>query len=155
MAAAAVPPRAPRVAVVTVSFGSQAVLPAFLGSVDEQREVAPLVVVADNKPDETIAALARQHRATHLPLTENLGYGGAINAAVATLPDSIEWVLVSNPDVTLQPGALSTMVAVGDDDDHIGSVGPAILTAEGALYPSARNVPSLRTGVGHAMFGGF
>jgi N-acetylglucosaminyl-diphospho-decaprenol L-rhamnosyltransferase len=31
-------------------------------------------------------------------------------------------------------------------------VGPATLTAEGELYPSARAVPSLRNGVGHALF---
>ncbi|MEO7147291.1 MAG: glycosyltransferase family 2 protein, partial [Terrimesophilobacter sp.] len=32
------------------------------------------------------------------------------------------------------------------------SVGPAILNSDGTLYPSARAVPSLRTGIGHAMF---
>jgi N-acetylglucosaminyl-diphospho-decaprenol L-rhamnosyltransferase len=33
------------------------------------------------------------------------------------------------------------------------TVGPAILTPEGALYPSARDLPSLSTGVGHALVG--
>jgi N-acetylglucosaminyl-diphospho-decaprenol L-rhamnosyltransferase len=148
-----VPLPAPRVAIVTVSFGSAGVLDGFLASVDGVSLQPPLVVVVDNKPegDEAVEALARRYRATYLPLHANRGYGGAINEAVAALPDTVEWILVSNPDVVLTTGALDTMVSVGDDPT-VGSVGPTVLTAEGEVYPSARSVPSLRTGVGHALF---
>jgi N-acetylglucosaminyl-diphospho-decaprenol L-rhamnosyltransferase len=144
----------PRVAIVTVSFGSARVLDGFLASVAGVSAEPPLVVIADNKPegDEAVAALADKYAARYMPLHANRGYGGAINEAVASLPDSVDWILVSNPDVSLSTGALDTLVAVGDDDPSVGSVGPAILTSEGEIYPSARSVPSLRTGVGHALF---
>jgi N-acetylglucosaminyl-diphospho-decaprenol L-rhamnosyltransferase len=144
----------PRAAIVTVSYGSSDVLPGFLQSVPGVSSERPIVVVADNKPegDQTVAEISQANKAVYLPLHANLGYGGAINAAVDTLPDSVEWILVSNPDVSLTPGTLDTLIAVGESDPHVGSVGPAVLTAEGDIYPSARSVPSLRTGVGHALF---
>lgn len=154
MASPSTPASEPRAAIVTVSFGSSDVLSGFLQSVNGVSTVPPIVIVADNKPegDEVVSGISRDNGVTYLPLHANLGYGGAINAAVATLPPSVDWILVSNPDVSMTPGALDAMVATGDSDAAIGSVGPAILTAEGDVYPSARSVPSLRTGVGHALF---
>jgi N-acetylglucosaminyl-diphospho-decaprenol L-rhamnosyltransferase len=154
MASPSTPALQPRAAIVTVSFGSSDVLAGFLDSVPGVSETPPLVVVADNKPegDPVAERIAGEHGVTYLALHANLGYGGAINSAVATLPTSVEWILVSNPDVSLTPGALDAMLAIGDSDPAVGSVGPEILTAEGDVYPSARSVPSLRTGVGHALF---
>ncbi|HEY8309742.1 MAG TPA: glycosyltransferase family 2 protein [Gemmatimonadaceae bacterium] len=145
--------RGPRTAIVTVSFGSEGVLDAFLASAAGSTIDPVFVVVADNRPDAGHARkIAEQHSAEYLPMTENLGYGGAMNVAVAALPDTVEWVLISNPDVVLGPGALDAMVAVGDEDDSIGSIGPAVRTMDGEIYPSARAIPSIRTGVGHALF---
>ncbi|MBC7594095.1 MAG: glycosyltransferase family 2 protein, partial [Kineosporiaceae bacterium] len=143
-----------RVAVVTVSFGSGEVLNGFLESVPLSSTDRVAVVVADNKPlrESGVADQARIAGARYVPLGMNSGYGGGMNAAVAALPASVEWVLVSNPDVVLGRGSLDVLVATGDSDPLIGSVGPAILTSEGTIYPSARSVPSLRTGVGHALF---
>lgn len=148
------PTHGARVAVVTVSYGSADVLPTFLDSVPGASASPIEVVVADNKAasPEDVAALVTAHGAHHLPMPGNLGYGSAINAAVASLAPSIEWVLVSNPDLVMSDGAIDTLVATGDEDARIGAVGPATLTAEGDIYPSARAVPSLRTGVGHALF---
>jgi N-acetylglucosaminyl-diphospho-decaprenol L-rhamnosyltransferase len=153
MASPSTPAPPSRAAIVTVSYGSFEVLTGFLASVPQASAQPTTVIVADNKPegDERVAALSREHAVTYLALHENLGYGGAINAAVATLPPSVEWILVSNPDVSLGPGALDVLVATGDSDARIGSVGPVVLTAEGEVYPSARSVPSLRNGVGHAL----
>jgi N-acetylglucosaminyl-diphospho-decaprenol L-rhamnosyltransferase len=143
-----------RVAVVTVSYGSADVLPTFLDSVPAASALPVEVVVADNKAGsaEDVAALVTAHGARHLPMSGNPGYGSAVNAAVASLGPEIEWVLVSNPDLVMSAHAIDTLVATGDEDGQIGAVGPATLTAEGDLYPSARAVPSLRTGVGHALF---
>lgn len=144
----------PVVSVVTVSFGSGGVLPGFLESVPGASAAGILTIVVDNKPehDELVREQSRAHGATYLPLGANRGYGGAVNAAVASLPASVRWVLVSNPDVVLTRGALDTLVSTADADATIGSVGPLIRNADSSIYPSARAVPSLRTGVGHALF---
>lgn len=140
--------------VVTVSYGSGAVLGPWFESLARASATRPTVIVADNRPDDDVAELARAHGARHLALPENPGYGGAVNAAVADLPPTIRWILVSNPDVAFEPGSIDALRRAGDADPSIGSVGPAILNDDGSLYPSARPVPSLRVGTGHALFSG-
>jgi N-acetylglucosaminyl-diphospho-decaprenol L-rhamnosyltransferase len=137
-----------------VSFGSEDVLPAFLASIARASHDDVLTIVADNRsePSGNVAELATAGGARYLPLDGNRGYGGAINASLALLPTSVRWILVSNPDVTLGPGSIDELVSAGKSDDAIGSVGPSVLTADGDIYPSARSVPSLRTGIGHALF---
>jgi N-acetylglucosaminyl-diphospho-decaprenol L-rhamnosyltransferase len=142
-----------RIAVATVSYGSEEVLPPFLDSVSRSSSERLDVVVVDNKPlDGAISAIAAHAGARYLPMSHNLGYGGALNTAVASLPGEIEWVLLSNPDVVLTVGALDVLVAAGERDPSIASVGPCVLTPQGTVYPSARSIPSLRDGIGHALF---
>ncbi len=142
------------VAVVTVAFRSNEVLPGFLASIAAASAEPVLTVIVDNRPDDEsrAAVLAQQYGATYVAQPENPGYGGAINAGVRTLPASVRWVLVSNPDVVLHPGVIDALVAVGESDRRIGAIGPAVHNSDGSVYPSARRVPSLRTGVGHALF---
>jgi N-acetylglucosaminyl-diphospho-decaprenol L-rhamnosyltransferase len=144
----------PTIGVVTVSYRSAVVLAGFLESIPAATGFEVAVVVADNAPigEGSVEALTGSHGAQYLPLPDNDGYGAGMNAAVAALPDSVEWVLVSNPDVVLSPGSIDALVAVGSEDATIGAVGPAVLNDDGSVYPSARAVPSLRTGVGHALF---
>jgi N-acetylglucosaminyl-diphospho-decaprenol L-rhamnosyltransferase len=145
---------AARVAAVTVSYGSGDVLAALMESIPRASTHEVVTVIADNKPDDSdnVAKLAREHGAAYVPLSTNPGYGAGINAGVATLPASIEWILVVNPDVVLHPGSIDALVAAASEDPIIGAVGPVTLSGDGEVYPSARSVPSLRTGVGHALF---
>jgi N-acetylglucosaminyl-diphospho-decaprenol L-rhamnosyltransferase len=149
----------PGVGVVTVSYGSDLVLPGFLQSLPGASAGALSVVVADNRASDSAAAegagiekLVSASGARYAPMTGNLGYGAAMNAGVDLLPENVRWILLSNPDVVLSPGAIDTLVRAGEEDEKIAAVGPAVLTIEGEVYPSARAVPSLRTGVGHALF---
>jgi N-acetylglucosaminyl-diphospho-decaprenol L-rhamnosyltransferase len=81
----------------------------------------------------------------------NLGYGRAANIGVA---DALtDWVVVANPDVAWTPGSLDTLIAAAQRWPSGGALGPAILTPDGSLYPSARQLPSLGRGIGHALLG--
>jgi N-acetylglucosaminyl-diphospho-decaprenol L-rhamnosyltransferase len=144
----------PAVAVVTVAYRSNDVLPGFLESIEAASAGPVHCVIVDNRPSDgsRAAELAALHGADYVPLPSNPGYGGAINAGVAVLPRSVRWVLVSNPDVVLHPGVIDALVTVGESADRIAAIGPAVLNPDGTVYPSARRVPSLRTGVGHALF---
>ncbi|MGX5695910.1 glycosyltransferase family 2 protein [Agromyces soli] len=142
-----------RVAVVTVSYNSSAQLPPFLESVARSTLAPGHVVIVDNASrdvDET-EAVAREQGASVVRLEQNLGYGGAVNAGVRSLPASVEYVLISNPDVALAPEALAILMTAAEADASLGAVGPRILNPDGTTYPSARSVPSIRTGVGHAV----
>jgi N-acetylglucosaminyl-diphospho-decaprenol L-rhamnosyltransferase len=142
----------PRVGVVTVSYRSAGVLTGFLQSVPAAASTPLSVVVVDNLGESEVEQLATAAGARYVAMESNLGYGGAMNAGVAALDPEVEWVLLSNPDVVLSAGVVDRLVEVASEDERIGSVGPAVLNEDGTVYPSARNVPSLRTGVGHALF---
>jgi len=149
------PVAAGRVAVVTVSYGSEKVLGPFLASLSQAMTTPLTVVVADNKPDAEaaeVASISASFGAAYLALASNRGYGHAINEAVKTLPPEIEWVVVSNPDVVVAPGSIDVLLAAVGSDVTIAAVGPRILSSDGEVYPSARAIPSLRSGVGHALF---
>lgn len=143
-----------RAAIVTVSYNSLDVLPPFLASTADASDADVEVVVADNDSADAdeLRRITEATGARFLELGENRGYGAAANSAVATLDHDVRWVLVSNPDVVLEPLALDRMIATASGDPTIGAVGPRLLEPTGEVYPSARLVPSLRTGLGHAAF---
>jgi N-acetylglucosaminyl-diphospho-decaprenol L-rhamnosyltransferase len=151
-------PERPRIGIVTVSYNSGRYLTDFLASTAAASTADTPVVVADNRSADpaSLRAATEAAGATFLELGTNDGYGSAVNRAVDALPDDVEWVLVSNPDVVLGEGSVDVMVATATapprDAPTIGAVGPAIVEPDGTVYPSARRVPSLRTGLGHALF---
>ncbi|PWC04447.1 glycosyltransferase [Agromyces badenianii] len=142
-----------RIAVVTVSYGSDTALEPFLESVRGASSEPVDIVVFDNLPGVGRAAeLAAAAGAQYLESGRNLGYGGAINAAVRSLPAAMKRIVISNPDVVFHAGSIDRLVAAMDSDERLASVGPSVHNVDGTVYPSARTIPSIRTGVGHALF---
>jgi N-acetylglucosaminyl-diphospho-decaprenol L-rhamnosyltransferase len=143
-------------AVVTVSYNSSVALSGFLPSVSMEPQGAVAVVVVDNLSLDIDATreLCRRAGATLIEAQENLGYGGGANLGISTLAPSIDRVLISNPDVVVEPGVLGALAAILEHNPRVGAVGPRVRNADGSTYPSARSLPSLRSGVGHALFAG-
>ncbi|MGN8247457.1 glycosyltransferase family 2 protein [Cellulomonas soli] len=109
------------------------------------------LVIVDNGDDHTVAeAVAERVGAQLVVSPTNLGYGGGGNlgAAGAQTP----WLVVANSDLVWQPGSLDALLTAGEEHPRAGSLGPALLNQDGTVYPSARELPSLRQGVGHALF---
>ena len=141
-------------AVVTVTYNSSSQLDDFLASITASETEGLGCVVADNSSTDVAITrdITQAHGGTLLALSRNLGYGGAINAAIRTLPHEIDYVLISNPDVKIGYLATSALLDEMSTDSRVGSVGPRVLNADGSTYPSGRQLPSLRTGIGHALF---
>ncbi|WHT20382.1 glycosyltransferase family 2 protein [Crossiella sp. CA-258035] len=145
-----------RLAVVTVTYSPGKTLARFLDTLDEASTQSPLkVVLADNgsvdgAPEQ--AAAEREH-VQLLVIGENVGYGTAANRGVVQLPDEYGWVVVANPDLEWGPGSLDTLLEAAKRWPRAGAFGPLIREPNGEVYPSARLVPSLGRGIGHALFG--
>jgi N-acetylglucosaminyl-diphospho-decaprenol L-rhamnosyltransferase len=140
-----------RVVVVTFSPG-----PALADCLTSLRRATtrPLdVVLADNGSVDGVPerAAAEAGDVRLLSTGGNVGYGAAVNAALADVHTG--WALVTNPDVRFEDDAVDELLEVARRWPRAATVGPAIQTPEGALYPSARDLPSLSTGIGHAMVG--
>ncbi len=140
-------------AVVTVTYSSGDYLRSFLDTLALATAADPRVVIADNgSTDGAPEAAERDYdRVTLLHTGANLGYGGAINRAVAEIDPAVEFVVVANPDVAWGPGSLDELLAAAGRWPRAGSLGPLILEPDGSVYPSARRVPTLVSGTGHAL----
>ncbi len=147
-----------RAAVLTVSYGSGEALEKFLQTLREHHGTGQTVVVVDNKPDhENVRELAERFDAIYLPLPENPGYGAGMNAGVAMLRSlhrgPFEAYFFCNPDVSFTTPVIDELTESLVGDETAGSIGPRLLNDDGTVYPSARNIPSIGTGVGHALLG--
>lgn len=154
---AAANPRAPRVAVVLVTYNSADVLPGCLDALsDGLRGVTVTEIVAvDNASDDASVALVSAHPVPAvrvLPVGRNAGYAAAINLGVAALSDC-DAVLVLNPDVRLRPGAVAALAAALAVPG-VAVAAPRLSTADGRLHPSLRRRPSLPRALAEAVLGG-
>jgi len=142
-------------AVVTVTYSPGEVLDTFLDTLAEATKRSPRVVLADNGSVDGAPerAAASREGVELLHTGGNLGYGTAANRAVAVLPPEFGWVVVANPDIEWTPGSLDTLLDAGDRWPRAGSLGPLIREPDGTVYPSARLLPSLGRGIGHALLG--
>jgi N-acetylglucosaminyl-diphospho-decaprenol L-rhamnosyltransferase len=136
-----------RVVVVTYSPGEH--LARLLESLPAACSAPYTVVIADNGSDDGAPEqAAAQGDALLLRTGGNVGYGAAANrgAAGGTEP----FLLVCNPDLVLAPGAVDTLLAAARRWPSAGAFGPAMYT-DGELYPSARALPVITHGFGHAV----
>ncbi|MFC7573708.1 glycosyltransferase [Klenkia terrae] len=139
--------------VVAVTYSPGASLESFIASLGSATTRPVEVVLADNGSTdgapERVAAGRGDVRV--LPTGGNVGYGAAVDAGLAGATG--RWAVVANPDVVFEPGSIDALLAAAQRWPRAGAVGPAIRTPDGELYPSARDLPSLSTGAGHAALG--
>lgn len=142
-------------AVVTVTYSPGDTLDPFLDSLAGATSRPVRVVLADNgsvdgAPER--AAGARDN-VTLLRIGENVGYGAGANRGVAELGPEVGWVVVANPDLEWGPGSIDALREAARRWPRAGALGPLIREPSGEVYPSARELPSLGAGAGHAALG--
>jgi N-acetylglucosaminyl-diphospho-decaprenol L-rhamnosyltransferase len=143
----------PALRVVAVTYSPGDALAGFLDSLRTATSLPLDIVLADNGSTDGVPeeAARRLPGVRMLATGGNVGYGAAANAGLADRRTG--WALVANPDIRFEPGAVDELLAVAGRWPRAATVGPAIRTPDGQLYPSARNLPSLSTGIGHAVLG--
>lgn len=143
--------RAAGVSAVVVNYRSAALTVACVASLRADG-VGEVVVVDSASGDDCGPRLAAaEPGALFVPLAANRGYGAAANAGVAR---TAGWaVLVCNPDLVVEPGAVGALAADLASDEKLGAVGPRIDRPDGTRYPSARSFPSLVDAAGHGFVG--
>ncbi|MBL7496856.1 glycosyltransferase family 2 protein [Frankia sp. CNm7] len=145
----------PEIRVVVVTFRSGDVIANFLDTLAKATSRTYEVVVVDNSPelDAATASAAERPEVRLVRPGRNLGYGAAANRGAAGARGT--WVVVANADISFTAGSVDELVDAAARWPDGGAFGPGIVNPDGALYPSARDLPSLGRGVGHALFGWF
>lgn len=162
------PSRLP-IPIVTVTYSPGRYLREFLDSVDRATAADAHVIMVDNgsrdgSPEAAITAWEADPTPAGLELIYsggNVGYGAAMNCGMRRAAELAaegrvdpDFVLISNPDVVFSAGSIDALLRVAAATPRAGSVGPLIREADGSAYPSARAVPKLGPGIGHALLGG-
>ncbi len=143
------------IAVVTVTYSSGDYLHSFLRTLPAATDRRVQVVIADNgsvdgAPEQ---AAADYDNVTLVHTGGNLGYGGGMNRGIAEVDPDVEFVVIANPDIEWQPGCIDELLAAAQRWPRAGALGPLILEPDGSVYPSARRIPDLVSGAGHAILG--
>lgn len=124
-------------AVVVVGYGSSDLLAANLAPLTRTLPGA-LAVVVDNRTTagerERMRTLARAEGWRLVEPSENLGFGVGMNTGVAeALAAGADALLLLNPDATIEPAAVATLLgAVRDDPDAL--LAPRILRPDGSVW---------------------
>ncbi|MEV6767017.1 glycosyltransferase family 2 protein [Nocardia sp. NPDC051030] len=145
----------PTLAVVTVTYSPGAHLQHFIDTLATATGEKPQVILADNGSVDGVPEMIAEAN-SHVRLLRtggNIGYGGAINRAVAEIDPDIEFIVIVNPDIRWGTDSIDELLAAAQRWPRAGALGPMVLEPDGSRYPSARSVPGLLDGAGHAILG--
>lgn len=132
------------VAIAVVSWNTRDLLSACLDSMhaDARSGLAEVWVVDNGSTDGSQELVRDRYPWVHLLVPDrNLGYGPAVNR-VAEATDA-SWVVASNSDIELEPGALATLVAAGDADPQAGVMGPRLILSDGSTQAGVQPFPTV------------
>lgn len=145
-------PARPAVRVVTIVYHPGPELADFTRSLAAATTAPVELVVVDNGSEAEVADRVAAEAGGRVVRTgENLGYGGGANAGARGADQP--FLVVANPDVVWEPGSLDVLLDAAARHPDAGALGPALLNEDGTVYPSARELPSLTQGAGHAVLG--
>ena len=139
---------------VVVGFNSDDLWVDFFSALDSSSLKPDYVVVVDNSPlppNDVPSSQFFSVTTVHLP--HNPGYGSAANVGVKELPADLSLIAIANADTAVAPDTLRRLVDAEKEFPKTGVLGPAVFDLNGAIYPSARAIPGIRIGIGHALFG--
>jgi N-acetylglucosaminyl-diphospho-decaprenol L-rhamnosyltransferase len=136
------------VTAVVVDYHADDVLVECVRSL-EDNEVTHIVVVENGEVGSVPQTLIELGVVLVSPGV-NLGYGGGVNRGAA-LARPTTYLLVSNPDVIVHPGAVHALMEYLDEHPDVALVGPSILRPDGTVYPSQRVFPNMWLAGVHAL----
>ena len=116
-----------QVSVVILNWNGRPLLEEFLPSVVRHTpgEEAEIVVCDNGSTDDSIAWIEKQYPQVRvIPLTENFGYAGGYNRALAQI--DTPYAVLLNPDVEVTPGWLSPLVTFCEQHPEAGACQPKI-----------------------------
>ena len=121
--------------VVVVAWNAEEHLDACLTALAAQRGVAVRVTVIDNASADATLLVASAHEGVRVVAnSDNVGFAGAANQGWAL--SSAPFVMTLNPDVSLEPDCLATLVAEMRGRPDVGWITP-LLVNDGGTVDSA------------------
>lgn len=130
-------PSASSVTAVLVTYDSAHALPDALQAL--RREGVPTIVV-DNASEDGTVALAEEMGARVIRNARNEGFGRGNNAGARAA--TTDYVLILNPDVILDPGAVGALLEAAARYPDAGILAPRIVEEDGRVFFQPRSLLS-------------
>lgn len=143
------------VAVVIVTYNSVQHVGALLEDLRrDARDLAMRVIIVDNDSyDGTVDRVSAEDDVVVICSGGNIGYAGGINCARPHIGDC-NAVLILNPDLRVEQGAISVMMAALERPG-VGAVVPLNVLGDGAAHDwTLRREPTILRALGDALVGG-
>lgn len=135
------------VAVVFVATNEQQDLLRALESLEADRPRHPLqIVIVDNASTDGVCDAVRSRWPEIPVLTQPWRLGLPVNLNAGIRATSAPFILLCNPDLSFQPGAVDALADFLEVTPRAGMAAPKLLSPEGEVRPSARRwytVPAL------------
>ncbi|MCO5177018.1 MAG: glycosyltransferase family 2 protein, partial [Thermomicrobiales bacterium] len=135
----------PDLSIVVVHWNVPTLLDGCLRSIAEECAATPeiatetLVVDCASPNDDHQSVVSRYPGVSLIELPENRGYAAGCNAGISA--SSGRLVLLLNPDIVLEAGAIAQLCRAFDIADHIGMTAPLLRNADGSLQSAGYAFP--------------
>lgn len=128
------------VSVIVASHNAREFIERCVGALSETHHD---VIVVDSASSDGTAEFVRERfpDVRVVQLTENRGYGAALNEGMAL--SGARYFLLMNGDAWPKPGAIEELLDFAESQPRAGVIGPRLLNSNGTLQPSVRGFPTL------------
>jgi GT2 family glycosyltransferase len=136
----------PEVSVLVVAYETRDLLRGLLASLraDGTSRACEVVVVDNASGDGTVAMLRSEFPDVRVMANpDNVGYSRAVNQAIRAA--SGRYLLILNPDIEVEPGAVDALADHMDANPGTGIAGGKLLNPDGTLQYSCRTFYTLPT----------
>lgn len=130
------------VTVAIVSWNTVDLLDRCVGSLRQDHEdgLVDIWVVDNGSSDGSVEMLESRHPWVQVLVPgANLGFGAAVNLVASR--SQTPWVAPANADVRVTAGAISRLLAAGDEWPDAGVLAPRLLLPDGSVQPSIQPFP--------------
>jgi N-acetylglucosaminyl-diphospho-decaprenol L-rhamnosyltransferase len=122
----------PSLSVVIVNYRTSGLLSGLLPRLPDSANV---IVVDNYSSEEERRAIEQvcEGRASLIPLSENSGFAGGVNAGVVEAREG-DWILLLNPDVDLEASDVDALVVAAERYDLDVSAPAILMSEEGTIW---------------------
>lgn len=137
------PATSPQVSIIIVSHNSGAVLDDCVQSIPAaSRDVSCEIIIIDNASIDNLNSIPFPTGIPHRVLRQNRNLGFARACNVGAEAATGEYLLFLNPDVTLDSGAIKSLLAIARTHTKAGFVSGRLRFPDGTFQATCRNFPT-------------
>lgn len=108
-------------------------------------DIAYEIIVVDNNSEDGSVDMVQSNFPEIKLIRNNTNFGFAKASNQAYKISSGKYILLLNPDIEIVNSAVQGMIDFMESNPRVGALGPKLITSNGNLDPSCRNIPNFFT----------